>query len=92
MATQASLLYATNIRHMLTDLTPEKDGVIHHNMDDDVIRGATVTHQGEVTFPPPPPKVKAIGAAGRRKKRKSQRLKRRKPPSLPPSKRKRRAK
>ncbi len=26
MATQASLLYATNIRHMLTDLTPEKDG------------------------------------------------------------------
>ncbi len=46
MATQASLLYATNIRHMLTDLTPEKDGVIHHNMEDDVIRGATVTHQG----------------------------------------------
>ena len=26
MATQASTLYATNIRHMLTDLTPEKDG------------------------------------------------------------------
>ena len=70
MATQASLLYATNIRHMLTDLTPEKDGVIHHNMDDDVIRGATVTHQGEVTFPPPPPKVKAIGAAKPKKKEK----------------------
>ncbi|OHZ00048.1 Re/Si-specific NAD(P)(+) transhydrogenase subunit alpha [Salinicola sp. MIT1003] len=63
MATQASLLYATNIRHMLTDLTPEKDGVIVHNMEDDVIRGATVTHAGEITFPPPPPKVKAIGAA-----------------------------
>ncbi|GAB2784488.1 Re/Si-specific NAD(P)(+) transhydrogenase subunit alpha [Halomonas shantousis] len=63
MATQASLLYATNIRHMLTDLTPEKDGVIKHNMEDDVIRGATVTHEGEITFPPPPPKVKAIGAA-----------------------------
>ncbi|GHA93056.1 Re/Si-specific NAD(P)(+) transhydrogenase subunit alpha [Modicisalibacter luteus] len=63
MATQASLLYATNVRHMLTDLTPEKDGTIVHNMDDDVIRGATVTHQGEITFPPPPPKVKAIGAA-----------------------------
>ena len=62
MATQASLLYATNVRHMLTDLTPEKDGVIVHDMEDDVIRGATVTHQGEVTFPPPPPKVKAIGA------------------------------
>ena len=63
MATQASLLYATNIRHMLTDLTPGKDGVIVHDMDDDVIRGATVTHAGEVTFPPPPPKVKAIAAA-----------------------------
>ena len=25
-----------------------------------VIRGATVTHQGEITFPPPPPKVQAI--------------------------------
>ncbi|MCE8020614.1 Re/Si-specific NAD(P)(+) transhydrogenase subunit alpha [Halomonas sp. MCCC 1A11036] len=63
MATQASLLYATNIRHMLTDLTPEKDGAIKHDMEDDVIRGATVTHQSEVTFPPPPPKVKAIAAA-----------------------------
>ncbi|MFQ3787728.1 Re/Si-specific NAD(P)(+) transhydrogenase subunit alpha [Halomonas sp. A29] len=63
MATQASLLYATNIRHMLTDLTPEKDGTIVHDMEDDVIRGATVTHQGEITFPPPPPKVKAIAAA-----------------------------
>ncbi|MGS2742859.1 Re/Si-specific NAD(P)(+) transhydrogenase subunit alpha [Halomonas sp. LS-001] len=63
MATQASTLYATNVRHMLADLTPDKDGVINHNMEDDVIRGATVTHQGEVTFPPPPPKVKAIAAA-----------------------------
>ncbi|MFC0338122.1 NAD(P) transhydrogenase subunit alpha [Kushneria avicenniae] len=70
MATQSSLLYATNIRHMLTDLTPEKDGVINHNMDDDVIRGATVTHQGEITFPPPPPKVKAIGASSPKPKEK----------------------
>jgi NAD(P) transhydrogenase subunit alpha len=63
MAAQASTLYANNIRHFLTDLTPNKDGVIHHNMDDDVIRGATVTHQGEITYPPPPPKVQAIAAA-----------------------------
>ena len=60
MAAQASTLYATNIRHMLTDLTPAKDGVINHNMEDDVIRGATITHAKDVTFPPPPPKVKAI--------------------------------
>jgi H+-translocating NAD(P) transhydrogenase subunit alpha len=63
MAAQASTLYANNIRHMLTDLTPGKDGVLVHNMDDDVIRGATVTHQGAITYPPPPPKVQAIAAA-----------------------------
>jgi len=63
MAAQASTLYATNIRHMLTDLTPEKDGVIVHNMEDDVIRGATASHGGEITYPPPPPKVQAIAAA-----------------------------
>ena len=62
MATQSSTLYATNIRHMMTDLTPEKDGVVNHNMEDDVIRGATITHAKEVTFPPPPPKVQAIAA------------------------------
>ncbi len=62
MATQSSSLYATNIRHMMTDLTPEKDGQVNHNMEDDVIRGATVTHAGEITFPPPPPKVQAIAA------------------------------
>jgi len=62
MASQSSSLYATNIRHMMTDLTPEKDGQINHNMEDDVIRGATVTYQGEITFPPPPPKVQAIAA------------------------------
>ena len=67
MGTQASTLYSNNIRHMLTDLTPGKDGVINHNMEDDVIRGATVAHGGEITFPPPPPKVKAIAAVKRDK-------------------------
>ena len=62
MAAQASTLYANNIVNFLADLTPEKDGVIVHDMDDDVIRGATVAHGGEVTFPPPPPKIQAIAA------------------------------
>jgi len=68
MATQSSTLYSTNVRHMMTDLTPEKDGKVVHNMEDDVIRGATVTYQGEITFPPPPPKVKAIAAAPKKEK------------------------
>ena len=67
MATQSSTLYASNIRHMMTDLTPDKDGKVNHDMEDDVIRGATVTHAGEITYPPPPPKVKAIAAKPKEK-------------------------
>jgi len=60
MAAQSSTLYATNIRHMMNDLTPKKDGKLKHDMKDDVIRGATVTYKDKITFPPPPPKVQAI--------------------------------
>jgi NAD(P) transhydrogenase subunit alpha len=62
MASQSSTLYATNIRHMMDDLTPEKDGKPFVNMEDDVIRGALSCHAGAITFPPPPPKIKAIAA------------------------------
>lgn len=54
MAAQASQLYGTNIRHLLSELTPGKDGQLVVNMDDEMIRGATVLHQGAVTWPPPP--------------------------------------
>ncbi len=57
LATQSSNLYATNLRHLLTDLTPQKDGVINVNMADEVIRGATVIKDGEITWPPPAPKL-----------------------------------
>jgi NAD(P) transhydrogenase subunit alpha len=67
MATQASTLYATNVRHLMDDLTPAKDGQPVVNMEDDVIRGATVTHDGAVTFPPPPPKIQAIARAAAKK-------------------------
>ena len=70
MAAQASMLYATNVRHMMADLTPGKDGAPVVNMEDDVIRGATVTHGGEITWPPPPPKVQAIAAAKPKEKAK----------------------
>ena len=67
MAAQASTMYASNIRHMIADLTPKKDGVIVHDMEDDVIRGATVVNAGEITFPPPPPKIQAIAAKPKEK-------------------------
>jgi NAD(P) transhydrogenase subunit alpha len=53
LAPQASQLYATNLRNLLAELCPEKDGVLAVDMDDVVIRGATVIHDGEVTWPPP---------------------------------------
>ncbi len=59
MAAQSSQLYGTNLRHLLTDLTPEKDGVVNVNMDDEVIRGATVVKDGEITWPPPAPRLSA---------------------------------
>lgn len=55
MPSVSSDLYATNIFHLLSELTPEKDGEIKINMEDTVVRGITVTHEGEVSWPPPQP-------------------------------------
>ena len=57
LPTQSSQLYATNLAHLLAELTPANDGKPVIDMDDDVIRGATVIHEGRLTWPPPPPKV-----------------------------------
>ncbi len=53
LPTQSSTLYANNIVNLLTDLTPNKDGLIAFNMEDQVVRGTLVTHDGKVTWPPP---------------------------------------
>ena len=62
LAAQSSQLYATNLRHLLTDLTPEKDGNIVVDMEDEVIRGTTICKDGETTWPPPAPKLSATPA------------------------------
>lgn len=62
LANQSSQLYATNLRHLLTDLCPNKDGNIVINFDDEVIRGATVIKEGGITWPPPPPQLSAAPA------------------------------
>ena len=59
LAAQSSQLYATNLRHLLTELSPAKDGTIDVNMEDEVIRGTTVVKQGKITWPPPTPKLSA---------------------------------
>jgi len=63
LATQSSQLYSTNLRHILTDMTPEKNGEISIDMEDEAIRGATVINKGEITWPPPAPKLSAAPAA-----------------------------
>ena len=59
MAAQASQLYGTNLRHLLTDMTKEKDGNAKVDFEDEVVRGATAVKAGEITFPPPAPKLSA---------------------------------
>jgi NAD(P) transhydrogenase subunit alpha len=60
LAAQSSQLYATNLYHLLSDMTPEKDGKAQVNMEDEVIRGATVIKDGTVTWPPPAPRLYAV--------------------------------
>lgn len=59
---QSSQLYGTNIRHLLTDMTPEKDGNMVVDFEDEVVRGTTVIKNGEITWPPPAPKLSAAPA------------------------------
>ncbi len=59
LAAQSSQLYGTNLRHLLTDMTPEKNGELVVDMEDEAIRGATICIGGETTWPPPAPKLSA---------------------------------
>jgi NAD(P) transhydrogenase subunit alpha len=59
LAAQSSQLYATNLRHLLADMCPEKDGELVVDMEDEVVRGATVVNGSEVTWPPPAAKLSA---------------------------------
>ncbi len=67
LATQSSQLYGTNLRHLLTDMCPKKDGVLVVDMQDEVVRGATVVKDGQITWPPPAPKVTATPPAAKPK-------------------------
>ena len=62
LAAQSSQLYASNLRHLLTDMTPEKDGQIVVDMEDEAIRGATVCKDGKTTWPPPAPQLSVAPA------------------------------
>ena len=61
---QASQLYGQNIVNFLKLATPDKDGVLVLDEEDEVVRGITVTLDGAIMWPPPPVKVSAAGAGG----------------------------
>ena len=63
LPTQASQLFGTNIVNLFKLLTPNKDGGVTLNLDDVVLRGMTVSKDGEVLWPPPPVKVSAAPVA-----------------------------
>ncbi|MCA9673253.1 MAG: Re/Si-specific NAD(P)(+) transhydrogenase subunit alpha [Myxococcales bacterium] len=66
LATTASQLYGTNLVHLTKLLGDAKtlggeDGKqLNLDLDDEIVRGALVTHKGEITWPPPKVEPKEI--------------------------------
>lgn len=62
LAEQASQLYGQNIVNFFKLATPDKNGVLVLNEDDEIIRGMTVTLDGKIMWPPPPISVSVAPA------------------------------
>ena len=63
LSSQSSQLYATNLFHVLSDLTPKKDGEIFIDMNDDVLRGMSIVKDGTSVYPAPPIEVSVAPSA-----------------------------
>ncbi|WP_026459808.1 Re/Si-specific NAD(P)(+) transhydrogenase subunit alpha [Schaalia suimastitidis] len=59
LPTQSSQLYGRNVVSLITLMTPDKDGQLTLNFDDEIIRSITVTYDGGILWPPPPVQVSA---------------------------------
>ncbi len=68
MPTQSSKLLGTNMAHFLKEMKIQ-DG-LNIDLENEVIRGALVTHKGDITFPPPRPKVAPKAATPSREEEK----------------------
>jgi NAD(P) transhydrogenase subunit alpha len=63
LAKQSSTLYGSNLWRLAEELCKAKDGIANVNMEDDAIRGLTVTKEGTITWPAPAPKLPAAATA-----------------------------
>ncbi|MCX7249553.1 MAG: Re/Si-specific NAD(P)(+) transhydrogenase subunit alpha [Burkholderiales bacterium] len=63
LAKQSSTLYGSNLWRLAEELCKTKDGIVNVNMEDDAIRGLTVTKEGTITWPAPAPKLPAAATA-----------------------------
>lgn len=59
----ASQLYGQNMVNFIALCTPSKDGRLTLDEHDEVVRGVTVTKDGEIMWPPPPISVSATASA-----------------------------
>merc|ERR1719481_493570 len=64
LPTQASTLYSNNISKLLLSMQGDKDHY-YLDMEDDVVRGSIVLHQGATTWPPNPPISVAAAPSGK---------------------------
>ncbi len=55
MASQASQLYGMNLYHLLDDMGGSEK--YHIDLEDEVVRGALITQNGNIMWPPPKPKA-----------------------------------
>ena len=60
---QSSQLYAQNVVNLLKLMTPEKDGQLVIDLNDEIVRTITLTDDGQILWPPPPIQVSAAPAA-----------------------------
>lgn len=60
---QTSQLYGTNIVNLFKLLTPDKDGRMVLDLEDQVVRGLTAVKDGEDLWPPPEVKVSNTGGS-----------------------------
>ncbi|XP_049854239.1 NAD(P) transhydrogenase, mitochondrial-like [Schistocerca gregaria] len=65
LPTQSSTLYANNVSKFLLSMGTKDNFDI--NMEDEVVRGSAVLHEGKLLWPPPPPQQPAAAPAAKAK-------------------------